>query len=1533
MSRSRQSPERNASAAALGSPSAATGHELNYRLLVATVVVLLAVAPAAHFWHARQARHNAAAVLARVDEAVADADWVKASQHLARYLRLRPDDANQRVRMAEIVDHFAITRAQREESLRLHAAAIGLAPERSDLVRRRAELSYELGYFADALRQANEMLAKHPDDPAVLRIKALSLAAQARTAGTTPSEETAHLFEKALRGLPNDVELAVVLADIYRDQMPVRRAGDETGRQKKADLADRVLDRLVAAAPTSPEAFLARYQYRRQYELPGADDDLSRALALDPQNQRPSVCLAVAQQALDGAISRPRAADGDDSHAGSDRAADELSEELSDRATSYFEKAIAADRRNERGYLGLGRARAVAGDDEGALAAWRLGLQVTDPYSTGLNFEIARALLREGALVEVRGPLERVETELRRREGEMSPRRQTEWRRAVAALKADWLSARGDDAAAVSLFESLLAEAMDPASPAPLEQAQQSDLYLRLGTSLGRVGHWDQAIAACEQSAKLAPGEPRARLALADAYQHGGRLDDAIAEYEQTLTLDDAPHEAYLLAARALLEQQLRTRAQDRDFTRFDRTLADAREHDAEKNEVALVSAQRELAAGGAGPETRHLADCVAESTDAEFCARAATALARWGQTATADKCLDRASALGLPSSQIPLAQATLLVERGETAAAERVLTTAFATARGQARTAIGLRLAVLRLAAGQRDQARRDLESLAHDEAKDQNLAASNVNDRNVDRGNRRQAAGTYRHVVQMLAEMAWEDGELEALAHRERQMRELEGPDGAFWRFLRGLRLAAEAQGPDDARLSAAARLQTEIEMARPNWPAGYLLKGRLAEEQKRPDDAIAAYSTALRLGERRTQVYAYLARLLYQQQRYGEAQVLLDELKRRQQLPIGLAELEFAVDIRGGNLDPAIEAARRQVDRNPLDAVGHVWLGQLLALRDEQQSAEAALRRGVELAPQDARPWMALLDHYVRIREAPRARQTLEAMQARVTVSDKQRPFLLAQALERLADRDAAAVAYREAMAAAPDELIVWQRAARFFHSVDRRQAEVCLRRVLELKPESPLARRMLAEVMVGQRGWHSLSDAVGLLSTEGLDRKDESANQRLAARMLLRHGGQQQRQQGQQLLEDLVRASKSPEPEDRLLLASLLERQGRVQAAKDHLLSLVVVDRPPAEHLAALVEFLLRRGQTADAKRWLDQLSEELPEAESFRTLSARATWLKQSDRIGDIEPLVEAYIAKHEAGGDQPRDLQPAEEQTLARAAVFVQAARLYSDNGLSALAEDTYRRAADTHVAGARALGQWLAENGRAADALRVGLESLKRDPGAASAVCLANLLTCLAAESERTAELAEAEQQLAKALDEFPEEPLLLVSAATWRMLRGDAAPALDLFQRALAREPENLVALNNVAILLADNPAQRDAAIAHLDRAMTRAGRHPELLDTKGWILLEGDDHSGAEALFREAAALAPDDPRPTFHLALTWWAQGKARDARDALHRARQGQLAVNFLSPRERSRLRELEADFEGQPVSSAIPLSQADYVKP
>src|SRR6185503_14436835 len=66
-------------------------------------------------------------------------------------------------------------------------------------------------------------------------------------------------------------------------------------RETATAAADRVIDEMIALRPNDPEALLARYRYRRDYRLPGGEEDLAHARRQAPDD--PEVLLASALSA------------------------------------------------------------------------------------------------------------------------------------------------------------------------------------------------------------------------------------------------------------------------------------------------------------------------------------------------------------------------------------------------------------------------------------------------------------------------------------------------------------------------------------------------------------------------------------------------------------------------------------------------------------------------------------------------------------------------------------------------------------------------------------------------------------------------------------------------------------------------------------------------------------------------------------------------------------------------------------------------------------------------------------------------------------------------------------------------------------------------------------------------------------------------------------------------------------------------------------------------------------------------------------
>jgi putative PEP-CTERM system TPR-repeat lipoprotein len=92
--------------------------------------------------------------------------------------------------------------------------------------------------------------------------------------------------------------------------------------------------------------------------------------------------------------------------------------------------------------------------------------------------------------------------------------------------------------------------------------------------------------------------------------------------------------------------------------------------------------------------------------------------------------------------------------------------------------------------------------------------------------------------------------------------------------------------------------------------------------------------------------------------------------------------------------------------------------------------------------------------------------------------------------------------------------------------------------------------------------------------------------------------------------------------------------------------------------------------------------------------------------------------------------------------------------------------------------------------------------------------------------------------------------------------------AEAANRYRRALERQPDNPLLLNNLA--WASNELKQADAVEHAERAHELAPEHPAIMDTLGWILTQrGENERGLDLLGR-AAELAPDAHEIRLHFA---------------------------------------------------------------
>ena len=155
----------------------------------------------------------------------------------------------------------------------------------------------------------------------------------------------------------------------------------------------------------------------------------------------------------------------------------------------------------------------------------------------------------------------------------------------------------------------------------------------------------------------------------------------------------------------------------------------------------------------------------------------------------------------------------------------------------------------------------------------------------------------------------------------------------------------------------------------------------------------------------------------------------------------------------------------------------------------------------------------------------------------------------------------------------------------------------------------------------------------------------------------------------------------------------------------------------------------------------------------------------------------------------------------------------------------------------------------------------------------------------------------------------------LFMVNLADLRDIQGRYAEAETMYRQVLARDPSNLVALNNLAWLLALREGNREEALALINRAVDLVGPQGELLDTRAIVHLAMKRPELANQDFVEAIRETPTTSRYLFHLAQAHRLANNAEAARTALQQARTSGLDLKDLHPLERQAYQQLLTELE------------------
>ena len=154
---------------------------------------------------------------------------------------------------------------------------------------------------------------------------------------------------------------------------------------------------------------------------------------------------------------------------------------------------------------------------------------------------------------------------------------------------------------------------------------------------------------------------------------------------------------------------------------------------------------------------------------------------------------------------------------------------------------------------------------------------------------------------------------------------------------------------------------------------------------------------------------------------------------------------------------------------------------------------------------------------------------------------------------------------------------------------------------------------------------------------------------------------------------------------------------------------------------------------------------------------------------------------------------------------------------------------------------------------------------------------------------------LKEAADTLQLASARFPDDSLVQESLAIGYELMQDYDAAKLAYENVLAKWPNDIVAANNLAMLIADVwPTDK----ALLDRARVlveefRNSNNPALIDTLGWVQVRLGNIDDAAIILKKAVTLQPDNQQAQYHYAAAMSLKGLNDLARDAMGKALAGE----------------------------------------
>ncbi|MEW5771033.1 MAG: XrtA/PEP-CTERM system TPR-repeat protein PrsT [Pseudomonadota bacterium] len=788
---------------------------------------------------------------------------------------------------------------------------------------------------------------------------------------------------------------------------------------------------------------------------------------------------------------------------------------------------------------------------------------------------------------------------------------------------------------------------------------------------------------------------------------------------------------------------------------------------------------------------------------------------------------------------------------------------------------------------------------------------------------GTLNRADSTAMHVIRAEALQA-----LGKQAEAEQAMAVAEGIDATHPDLL--LLKARQAVGKHD--LARASELLDAALAKNPQLTFAYYLKGAILEEQKRFDDAVKTYQTALRHDPK-----AYRAQLSISDLEFNRGNSAAGEeaLKTAEKLAPNQVLVKYArgyYELRRNHLkaanDTLLQVLRVAPDYTPAvlaQAMVNLGLGnyeqslkaaQLVLGREPNNTLAARLVAASQIESGDPRDALATLAPMLQ-RRPDHARLLALSGEAYMQSKDYQ------NALKQL----------RQAAQADPTNPQIRLREAQSLLALgEPEQAIATLEQAVKLSPKAGQADVAIIGIHLQRKDFDKALQAIA-----NLERKlpNNANTHSLRAAALLgkgdRAGARKALEQALALQHDFIPAAAN--------LARMDLAEKNPKAARQRFVR--ILDKAPgnADAMLALAELALLDRQEAEHVEWLQKAIKADPRSLQARRLLSRHYLSKKDfpkalaeaeDAVKNLpdDPLAldllgstQSAAGAHKAAIDTYRQLikkqpnsaeayyqlglaQIVAKQTADARASLAQSLQINPDLIVSMHALirlDLEEKKPDSALEWARKIqaarpnsptgyeeeGNIQMQRQQAPLAAKAYQQALEKGAGTPVLIKLHDAL-------RRAGDTKGAQSRLEAWVRARPGDLLARAYLASQAILNGQDKVAIAQYEEILRLQPNDLASLNNLANLYQRQKDPRALALA--EKVYKASPENPLVQDTLGWILLErGEQLQKAMELLRKASTRAIGDPSVQYHYAVALARSGDKAGAREALRKALNAQRA--------------------------------------